>query len=305
MALDLIYHLLAPLNRKMNEALTGEADASPPWLTALADGDDAGYFGPGSAVWAVHGTKATVVAGLRALLLQVAHPAIAAGVAQHSAYQRDPLGRLSRTVEWLTVMTYGSREQADSASAGIRRRHVPVAGVVTTPDGRQGRYRADDQELMRWVHDAFTESILTCHQTWESQHPVDGDAYVGEWATAGRALGLDAPPGSVTELHDQIDRARPALESTQESRAIVDTLRHPPLDSAAARDAYEVLLAGAESTLPYWACEIHGIRPLQPSLAWPPVEAMVEAMDQAAGHRSPARRRADERLRRLGIPADS
>ncbi|MFM9133925.1 MAG: oxygenase MpaB family protein [bacterium] len=301
MALDLAYHLLAPLNRKMNAALTGDADASPPWLTALADGDDAGYFGPGSAVWTVHGTKATVVAGLRALLMQVAHPSVAAGVAQHSAYQRDPLGRLSRTVEWLTVMTYGSRKQSDEASAGIRQRHVPVSGVVTRPDGRQGRYQALDQDLMRWVHNAFTESILTCHLTWESRHAVDADDYVREWATAGTALGLDDPPRSTAALLRQIEQARSSLAATEESRAVVETLRHPPLDSAVARDAYEVLLAGAEATLPDWIREIHGLRPLDPTVVWPPVAAMVDAMDTATGGRSPARRQADARLQRLGI----
>jgi len=302
-AIDLLHHLLAPLNRSMNEAFTVEADADPPWLQALSEGDDVGYFGPGSAVWAVHGRKATVVAGLRALLLQVAHPAVAAGVVQHSAYQTDPLGRLSRTVAWLAVMTYGSRSQADAASSAIRRRHLPVTGLVASLDGQPSFYDAGEQDLLRWVHNSFTDSILTCHQTWESAHPVSADEYVGEWAAAGVILGLEGPPTTLNELRGQIDQTRPTLRSTEEGRAVIDTLRHPPLNSAAAREAYSILLAGAESTLPAWVCEIHGLRPSSPSVAGPAVTALVDAMDITVGDRSPARRRVDERLQRLGIPS--
>jgi uncharacterized protein (DUF2236 family) len=302
-SIDLLHHLLAPLNRSMNVAVTGRVDADPPWLQALSEGDDVGYFGPGSAVWTVHGRKATVVAALRALLLQVAHPAVAAGVVQHSAYQTDPHGRLLRTVEWLAVTTYGSRAQADAASTAIRRRHLPVTGTVAGPDGQPAFYDAREQDLLRWVHNSLTDSILTCHQTWESTRPVLADEYVREWAAAGVMLGLEGPPTTMNELRGQIEQERSTLRSTDEGRAVIDALRHPPLGSAAARDVYSILLAGAESTLPAWVCELHGLQPSPPALTGPAVTALVHAMDIAVGDRGPARRRADERLQRLGIPS--
>ena len=71
--------------------------------------DDAGYFGPGSAAWAVHGSLPTMVAGIRALLMQALHPGAMAGVHDWSRYQEDPLGRLSGTVKWVLLVTFADR----------------------------------------------------------------------------------------------------------------------------------------------------------------------------------------------------
>ena len=60
--------------------LSGTTDGRPPWVGKIEDGDDIGYFGPGSAAWAVHGGMPTMVAGIRALLLQTLHPGAMAGV---------------------------------------------------------------------------------------------------------------------------------------------------------------------------------------------------------------------------------
>ena len=66
---------------------------------------DPGLFGPGSISWEVLGDVSSFVGGIRALLIQAAHPEVAAGVADHSSYREDPLGRLSRTAYYVTSMT--------------------------------------------------------------------------------------------------------------------------------------------------------------------------------------------------------
>jgi len=79
------------------KTVSGDATGAPEWSKQMDIGDDIGLFGPDSAVWVVHGSVSTLIGGIRALLLQAAHPAAHTGVAEHSQYDTDPLGRLERT----------------------------------------------------------------------------------------------------------------------------------------------------------------------------------------------------------------
>ena len=90
--------------------------------------------GPGSASWRVIGEPAAIAGGLRALLLQVAHPLAMAGVADHSAFRTDPLGRLHRTSAYVTASTFGSTPEA------LRRR--PAGPARPSPRPRYGARRA-------------------------------------------------------------------------------------------------------------------------------------------------------------------
>ena len=92
------------------KAVSGDPKGLPAWAHEMAIGDDSGFYGPESDVWKVHGSLATLVGGVRALLMQAAYPAALAGVSQHSAYDTDPLGRLERTTRWLTITSFGSTE---------------------------------------------------------------------------------------------------------------------------------------------------------------------------------------------------
>src|SRR5215213_10327207 len=111
------------------QTLSGTDDGSPPWVRDLAQGNDAGFFGPGSASWAVHGGMATMVAGPRALLVQALHPGAMAGVHDHSRYREDPFGRLAGTIRWISTVSYGSTGDAARASEWVLRLHDKVQGV--------------------------------------------------------------------------------------------------------------------------------------------------------------------------------
>ncbi len=89
---------------------------------------DPGLFGPGSMTWPVVGDAAVFVGGIRALLVQAAHPEVAAGVAEHSRYRQDPLGRLTRTAAYVTATSFGAMPEVEQAVAVVRRRHRPVSG---------------------------------------------------------------------------------------------------------------------------------------------------------------------------------
>src|SRR4029453_16554312 len=97
--------------------------------------NDVGYHLPGSAVWAVHGSMPTIVAGIRVLLMQSLHPGALAGVYDHSAFRADPLGRLASTVRWIFTVTYGSKEDAEAATQTVKRIHEKIQGTYMDPPG--------------------------------------------------------------------------------------------------------------------------------------------------------------------------
>ena len=121
--------LASPLATAFRETVSGSKDGLPEWAKQMAEGDDEGLFGPDSAVWEVHGALSTLVGGVRALLLQAAHPAALAGVAEHSRYETDPIGRLIGTTRWLTTTTFGSTRVVAREAARVNAMHGRVTGM--------------------------------------------------------------------------------------------------------------------------------------------------------------------------------
>jgi uncharacterized protein (DUF2236 family) len=114
----------------------------------MAVGDDVGLFGPDSAVWEVHGTISTLVGGIRALLMQAAHPAALTGVAEHSQYDTDPLGRLERTTRWLTITSFGSTVAIAREAQRVNEIHKRVSGDFHDKSGHQSQYSAADPRYL-------------------------------------------------------------------------------------------------------------------------------------------------------------
>src|SRR5919201_1926980 len=95
-----------------------------------------GLYGPGDVTWRVNREMVLLAGGGRALLLQVAHPRVAAGVAQHSDYREDPWGRLFRTLDLTTRIVFGDRDASRQASRRLKQVHGRVHGVTKEPGGR-------------------------------------------------------------------------------------------------------------------------------------------------------------------------
>ncbi len=146
--------------RRFRAVLCGDPSGNPPWLDAVAEGDGPGFFQPGDAPWIIHGDMATLVGGVRALLMQALHPGTLAGVRDHSRYKADPLGRLAGTIQWLTVTTFASRESILREAARVRGMHGKVRGTYRDAAGHEREYKASDPELLRWVHIAFMDSFF-------------------------------------------------------------------------------------------------------------------------------------------------
>jgi uncharacterized protein (DUF2236 family) len=98
--------------------------------------------------------------GGRALLLQVAHPLVAAGVAQHSDYQLHPWKRLTRTLDTTIKIVFADRETSERAAARLTRRHANVRGAAA--DG--AAYDARDPALLLWVWATLVDTSLTLYE---------------------------------------------------------------------------------------------------------------------------------------------
>src|SRR5688500_2812244 len=110
---------------------------------------DDGLFGRSAVAWRVHGDLTSMmVGGVAGLLLQMLHPAVLAGVWDHSNFRADMHGRLRRTARFIALTTYGGRDEAEAAIARVRRIHDRVGGAL--PDGAP--YAANDPSLLAWVH---------------------------------------------------------------------------------------------------------------------------------------------------------
>ena len=249
-----------PLRARLLTALAGDPDGTPPWVRALADGDDDGYFRDGGAVWSVHAGTATFVAGIRALLIQALHPGAMAGVHDFSRYREDPIGRLAGTVRWIICVTYGSTAQAQRETARVGRLHERVSGTYATDAGPRA-YSASDPRLVEWVHLAFTEAFLGAHERWGAPIPGGPDAYVREWATAGRLMRVEHPPASAEALRAQMDGFFESGELRRDERVdeVVRFLRDVPF-TGPMRLAYRVLFAAAVASLPRRHRALLGLR---------------------------------------------
>jgi uncharacterized protein (DUF2236 family) len=229
-----------------------------------------GLFGPRAVAWRVHGDVASMmVGGIAGLLLQMLHPAVLAGVWDHSNFRTDMQGRLRRTARFIALTTYGGRAEAEAVIAHVRRIHDRVRG--TLPDGTP--YAANDPALLAWVHVTETTSFLDAWRRYaEPGMPAaDQDRYFAEMAQMGHALGADPIPRSRAEASRLIAAMRPQLlcdARTREVSRLVLTQRPP---NPIAEPLQALTMQAGVDLLPDWARRMHGLP--NPPLGVPLVRA--------------------------------
>src|SRR3984957_3717538 len=215
------------------------------------DPDDA-FSPPEGMARRVHGDlPAMLIGGVRALLLQTLHPLAMAGVAEHSSYQEDPLGRLRRTASFVGTTTFGTVAEAAAAIDQVHRVHRRVKGIA--PDGRP--YSADDPELVTFIHVAEVASFLASSQRYGSRPltPEQCDRYFEEVAPLALALGADWAPRSAAEVESYLLRIRPELYAGPQARVARDWLLRGVAQRLGERAVYSLVVAAAVGVLPGWA----------------------------------------------------
>jgi uncharacterized protein (DUF2236 family) len=284
-----------PTSRLLRRLLSGSEDGAPAWVRELQEPGDDGWYGPGSAVWQVHGSLASLVGGVRALLLQACHPLALAGVEDHSDYREAPLARLQRTSRFVTTTTFGTTAQADAAAARVRRVHTVVTG--TAPDGRH--YDASDPHLLTWVHVALVDSMLAASAAYDPG-PVDADRYVREVGRMATSLGAVEVPVGAAGLREQLQRFRPELTAAPTTHEVARFLQAPPLPRGVG-PVYTIIARAAIDLLPGWAHPILGTTPtsgLGRMAERGAATAVLGGLRAALGQQSAAHAAAVERTRR-------
>jgi uncharacterized protein (DUF2236 family) len=230
----------------------------------MGGGRDSGLFGPGSVTWRVNREGSLLIGGGAAAILQVAHPLVAAGVGEHSRYQTDPWGRLYRTLDITTRITFGSTEESAKAARAIQMAHKRVSGTLPWDAGRFPAgtpYDANDPELQMWVHATLVATSLAVYSRWVGSLTIaEQQRFYGEQKTMGEAFGVprDMQPETLSEFWDYYEGMleSDALASTPVLHEVAESILHPdlPLGGRPLSDA--VALATAGLMTPRWREEL-------------------------------------------------
>jgi uncharacterized protein (DUF2236 family) len=269
----------------------------------------ASLYQPDSVTWRVNRESALLLAAGRSLLMQLAHPAVAAGVADHSDFRRRPLARLLRTLQLSLALSFGTAEETQEAARAINRVHRRIHGPG---------YRATDPVLLLWVHATLIDSALTAYSTFVQPLEVaEREAYFEEAKRVGPLLGLaeTAYPPHLAAFEDYLRSMLegPELVVDARARALAAAVLHPlrlvpgvawfPFQAVTAgllpqrlREAYGLPWALPERA--FFAALARGLPPLLPLLPTP-LRTMPQAQARVAASRDhPHRQEAREWLSR-------
>ncbi|QYG91547.1 DUF2236 domain-containing protein [Iamia sp. SCSIO 61187] len=187
-------------------------------------------LGTDSVTWRVSCEPAFLLpSGPRALLLQVAHPAVSAGVADHSDYESRPWKRLIGTIDVMNKLSFGTPEGSARQAQQLRGRHAEITG--TRPDGQP--YRALDADNMLWVWATLLDTLVVSYERYVRRLADDErDQLYREWQAIGRACGV--PLGRMPATWDAFtayvaEVVATDLGPTETAVAVADQIVRPPI----------------------------------------------------------------------------
>jgi uncharacterized protein (DUF2236 family) len=156
-------------------------------------------FGPGSTIWKVNRESVLLLGGRAALLMQLAHPLVAAGVADHSDFQSDAFGRLRRTLDVMLTIIFGTKQEAAQMMRRVNAVHDRVQG--TAEDGRT--YSAQDPHLALWVYATLVYTSGAVYEACVRElNDVERDALYEEGKVIARMFGI--PDGIIPPTREDL-----------------------------------------------------------------------------------------------------
>ena len=206
---------------------------------------------PDSVSWRVFKNPISLfIGGASAVLLELAEPRVRSGVWDHTSFRTDPVRRLQRTGLAAMMTVYGPKSEAEAMIARVRHVHARIAGQ--TPSGQP--YRADDPELLNWVHataafgfvEAYSRFVQPLTETDVSRFYLEGEA-------TARLYGATAAPRSEEELRALFDVMRPKLQPSAIIFEFLEIMRRAPILPWGLRPLQRILVRAAVDMLPGWA----------------------------------------------------
>lgn len=210
-------------------------------LMARFDGPPAdprlGFYGPGSMMWQINREALLLGAGPTALLLQIAHPLVAEGVAQHSTFESEPFRRLHGTIRTTMDMVFGDGPSAERAVRRLNGIHARVRGPVGDPQAAAAwhDYRALDPELLLWVQATLIVTSVRAYERWIGPlADAEREQFWQEARQVGIRLGipLASSPADWEALMAYWERMLAAdgpIHVTPTARRMAPLIAHPPL----------------------------------------------------------------------------
>ncbi len=227
---------------------TGSTPPAPPATPGQVDGHagllpidlTAGLAGPRSVAWKINREVVLLLGWGRAILLQFAHPLVAAGVAEHSTFmtnRRARLRRLRQTLRAMLDLTFGTKAEVERAAGGINAIHDRVRGVLREPTGifpAGTPYSAHDPALLAWVHATLLDTFPLTYELFVGPlTPEEKDRYCVEASGLEPLLGIPSGqlPRSTAELHRYLDEMLGSgqIAVGETARHLARELLHPPL----------------------------------------------------------------------------
>lgn len=180
-----------------------------------------GYFDDHSIVRKVNRESVLLLGGGRALLMQLAHPSVAQGVADHSDFQSNPWRRLQRTLEAMNTIVFGTKAAADQTAAAVQAVHTRVAGPG---------YQANDPALLMWVHATLVDTAVRIHARF--MRPLTDDEaedYYQQSKTVAALLGCpaDQQPADYQGFREYVRHMVSTLEVSDTARELSRQVLHP------------------------------------------------------------------------------
>lgn len=212
-----------------------------------------GLFSPQSVVWKIHSDQSMVVGGIRALLQQALHPAAMDGVAKNSNFREDTWGRLQRTGDYVAILSFAPRKDAEALAARVRSVHTKLG--------------LDDPHLLLWVHMSLVDSFLdVAVRSGMQLAPHDQNQYVKEMVDFARLVGIDPDivPSNTQEVKIYFENIAPELYASDDAKRTALFLAVPPMPNTIrfatpAAPAWATLSALATAALPQWARKLYAI----------------------------------------------
>jgi uncharacterized protein (DUF2236 family) len=209
--------------------------------------DPRGLFSPESITWKIHSDPSMAVGGIRALFQQALHPGAMAGVAEHSNFREDAWGRLQRTGDYVSTLTFAPTPDALALTVRVRKVHAMLG--------------LDDPHLLLWVHMSMVDSFLDVStRSGLKLSDSEKDQYISEMVLFAELVGVNPlnVPQSVAAMQKYFEDISPELQASDDAKRAALFLTIPPMPKVVrfatpAAPAWATLAALAGASLPSWA----------------------------------------------------